>query len=126
MGLVLERREIIEFFEEKGFSDGNDLVIWAVVNEAPALYGATGNQYYILVFNSKGVFGLPVTAQGKLSGDVIAEEVLDISFKKSFLGAYKLSLKLESGEVKFRVNKVMIGYKGQKEDLEKILEKYNQ
>lgn len=82
---------------------------------------------FIIVFTEKGIASQPITPMGKLSGDIImadTEELSNVCFKKGMFG-YSLKFDVVDADVpKFLVHKNMIGYKGQKEDLEALLERY--
>lgn len=120
MGLFLKREEIIDFIKSNSLYDGTEKVIWANLNSSR---GAP----VVVIFNEAGILTLPITSMGKIQGDIITvakEDIQSVTFKKGLM-AYKIIVKTKDNEVpNFRVNKVMLGYGEQKEELERLLKMY--
>lgn len=117
MGLILKREEVIHFLKENDCCDGTENIVWANIKDAQG-------PMVVLVFNETGILTLPITPLGKIEGDIIIvrrSEIKNITFKKGII-AHKI--KVESSESvvpTFRVNKMMIGYKKQGEELDAII-----
>lgn len=120
MGLVLKREKIISFLKEKNCFDGSEKIIWANVKNAQSAY-------VVLVFNKTGCLTLPITPLGKIEGNIIYAESSDIksiTFKKGLI-AYKLTIDSTTSDIPpFRVNKIMVGYIQQREELAELLSQY--
>lgn len=120
MSLILKRQEIIDFLEEKGYNDSTTKIVWANIGNARGMQ-------VVLAFNETGIYTILITPLGKIDGEIIVlnkDEIQSVSFKKGLM-AYQLKIETADSEVPdFRINKTMIGYKGQKEDLADLLERY--
>ena len=118
MNLFLKRKEIISFLKNKNFFDGTEKAVWANIN------GVQGDMV-VLVANGFGFLTLPITAMGKIQGDIIVishEEISAISFKKRIL-TYELTIKdIENVVLRFRINKRMLGYSEQNSELRQLIE----
>lgn len=121
MGLILKREEILDFLKENKLTDGTENIIWANVNNAQG-------PMVVLIFNNTGIITLPITPLGKIEGDIIMIEnsdVTSVNFKKNLL-TYKLTIDGSNGDsLSFRINKLMVGYKNQGEELATLIKKYN-
>lgn len=111
MSLILKRTEIMAFFTEQELADGTEKIIWANL-------GGVQGPYVVLVFNQSGILTLPITATGKIEGEIILLEptaIKAVHFKKGLM-AYKLVIETSDGSdvPPFRVNKLIIGYSEQK------------
>ncbi|EGO6608538.1 hypothetical protein GWG83_001578 [Enterococcus faecalis] len=116
---LLKQTDIKDFLKSYNLLDSNTYFVW----------GTVGNSYFIISFCDKGICLLPVAFSGNLSGEIHLLEKKDIEIldMKKKIFSYKLIIKpkdIDLEQINFTIRPFMIGYKGQKENIENILKIY--
>ena len=121
MGFMLKRNDLITFIKDRKYYDGSEIVLWGNVKN-------TRGAFVVLIFNQTGLLTLSITPSGKIEDSILItehHEIRSVRFKKGIL-SYKLMVDSVTDDVPpFHVNKMMIGYKPQQEELDRLLNKYS-
>lgn len=129
MGIT--EKDIKEYITSSGTSVGESFSVWAIKMPSVinmALFGSASvlfdMQYNILTVSENGIFLIGVNAAGQLTPAHVwfaKEQIQSIKLKKGLM-SYDVQIDVEAGNLKYRINKVMVGSAFHKSNVNPALE----
>lgn len=136
---MLKELDIKKFLEENNLSYNENSSVWGMNTTktsdivagslfGPAIGVTLALRYNIIHFNSDGIAILGVdNITGKIKEDSLifikSENITNIIFNKNMV-SYKLNIITTTGNVSYKINKIVIGASWHKNNLENILSRY--